>query len=63
MTAETPRPGPDIGYVQDAMHELSESDRPPEPPDTETSEELDVEGPNESAPGHNPEPESEDEGS
>ena len=32
-----------------------------EAPDNPTSEELDVEGPNESAPGHQPEPE--DEGS
>ena len=32
------------------------NDAPPEP---ETDEELDVEGPNESAPGHHPDPESE----
>lgn len=60
---------PDVERVRDAMQERSESgpegsDREPEtPPEPapETSEELDVEGPNESAPGHHPDPESEEE--
>ena len=37
---------------------LSAAER--EPTEPETSEELDVEAPNESAPGHNPDPEEDD---
>jgi len=36
---------------------MTESPETPDPGETPTDDELDVEGPNESGPGHEPEPE------
>jgi hypothetical protein len=39
---------------------MTETPQPPEPGDTPHDDELDIEGPNESAPGHEPEPDPDD---
>ena len=58
MTSATPTsPHPYLDRAGGSIHERSRAERDPATPEPETSEELDVEGPNESAPGHNPEPE------
>lgn len=61
MTSAAPtRLHPYIERAGGSIHQLSRAERDPATPEPETSEELDVEGPNESAPGHNPEPEDEE---
>ena len=69
MSPAAPRPHPDLQHVRDAMTDMEaadEAEAQPTPPEEEppaeadevpSSEELDVEGPNESAPGHNPQEE------
>ena len=53
-----PQPGTDSEWRINDL--LATSEREPDVPEPETSEDLDVEGPNESAPGHNPEQDEED---